>query len=295
MPRLTLKTKIASAIFLGGLTLLVALSTGGCGLLDSFNLQIKHYTCESPDLPPAFDGLRIALVTDIHHGPTYSEQQVEMLVESVNRLKPDLVLLGGDYVYLGTHYESACFTRLSALEAPLGCFAVLGNHDYAPSDAEEPGPGEAVRAARRAGIRLLRNQGVWLEVDGQRIRLGGVEDYQVGDPDWRPVVRGTDDTDFVLLVSHNPDFSENLPPDAIDLVLSGHTHGGQVTVFDSWGPRVPSEYGQKYRTGIAQNDVTTVIISNGVGTSTPLPIRLFAPAQVVILTLRAADLPSVHP
>jgi len=295
MPRPPLTKRLGVALLLCGVVALVATSAGGCGLLDTFHLEITEYTCESPEIPPAFDGLRVAFLTDIHLGPTYTEQDLESVVGLVNLLQPDLVLLGGDYVYGSTDYESACFAYLAELEAPLGCFAVLGNHDYAPSAAAEPGPGQAVRAANDAGINLLRNQGIWLQIEGQRIRLGGVEDYQVGHPQWEPIGQGTNTDDFVLLVSHNPDFSEDLPPDAVDLVLSGHTHGGQVTIFGSWGLRVPSEYGQKYRTGIVENDVTTVIVSNGVGTSTPVPLRLFAPAQVVVLTLRAADSPSVHP
>jgi predicted MPP superfamily phosphohydrolase len=108
-------------------------------------------------------------------------------------------------------------------------------------------------------------------------------------------VNGTQKDDFVLLMSHNPDFSENLPEGQVDLVLSGHTHGGQVTLFGTWALYVPSQYGQKYRTGIVENEAATVIVSNGVGVSTPLPIRLYAPAQIVIVTLRSAPTASVHP
>jgi predicted MPP superfamily phosphohydrolase len=268
---------------------------GGCKSLDTQGLEIAGYVCESPQVPAAFDGTRLALVTDIHHGPYYSREQVAGLVRLVDDLAPDLVLLGGDYSYTSTSYEAPAFAELARLEAPLGLFAVLGNHDYGAPDSEDPGPGSAVEAATGAGITLLRNQAVWLEKDGQRLRLGGVEDYQVGEPDLAPVVAGTDADDFVILLSHNPDYSEGLPADAADLVLSGHTHGGQVTLFESWAPYVPSDYGQKYRTGIVENGLTTVIISNGIGTSTSLPIRVFAPAQLVIVTLRHSASASVHP
>jgi uncharacterized protein len=268
--------------------------TTSCGLLDTFHVETVEYTCDSPDIPAAFDGVRIAFISDIHRGPFYSESQVGQLVDRVNALDTDLILLGGDYVYTGTKYEASCFSQLSRLRAPLGCFAILGNHDYGRPDSANPGPGLAIKAAAEAGIPLLRNQGFWLEKDGQRIRLGGVADYKASTSRLGPIVKGTDKSDFVLLLSHNPDFSEQLPKDQVDLVLAGHTHGGQVTLFGIWAPHVSSEYGQKYRTGIVRNDVTTVIVSNGVGVSTPLPIRIYAPAQIVVVTLHNAPAASVH-
>jgi predicted MPP superfamily phosphohydrolase len=272
-----------------------AFGATSCGLLDTFRVETVEYSCESPDIPSSFDGVRIAFVSDIHEGPFFSETQVGRLVDRVNALGADLVLLGGDYVYTGTKYEVSCFSQLARLKAPMGCFAILGNHDYGRPDSANPGPGLAIEAAADAGIPLLRNQGVWLERDGQRIRLGGVADYRASTPELGPVVQGTKKSDYVLLMSHNPDFAEDLPKGEVDLVLSGHTHGGQVTFFGMWAPHVSSDYGQKYRTGIVKNGVTTVIVSNGIGVSTPLPIRIYAPAQIVVVTLRNAPTASVHP
>ncbi len=275
--------------------LLTLLWSTSCELLESLSIEIAEYTVETTDLPSAFDGVRVAFVSDIHRGPFYSEGQVRILVDLVNELDADLILLGGDYVYTGTKYESSCFSQLARLSAPLGIYAVLGNHDYGRPDSADPGPGKAIQAAAEAGIPLLRNQGIWLSKDGERIRLGGVADYKAGTSDLDPVVEGTHKDDFVLLLSHHPDFSEDLPKGAVDLVLSGHTHGGQVTICGEWAPVVPSEYGQKYRTGKVENGVTTVIVSNGIGTSTPLPIRIYAPAQIVLVTLRADTSASLSP
>lgn len=282
-------------LLLAGTVLTLAVSVEGCGFFDTFRLETVEYTCESPEVPAAFDGLRIALVTDIHCGPYYTPDRVGRLVDRVNRLAPDLILLGGDYVYGGTRHEAPCFEQLARLEAPLGCYAVLGNHDYGPPDSEEAGPQEAIAAAAQADITLLANEAVWLEKGGQRIRLGGVVDFWRDQPQLAPIVEGTQTTDLVLLVSHHPDYSEHLPTGVVDLVLSGHTHGGAVTFLGSWAPCVRSDYGQKYRTGVVENGATTVIVSNGVGTSTPLPVRLFAPAQIVMITLRSGPFASVHP
>ena len=149
------------------------------------------------------------------------------LVDRVNALNADLILLGGDYVYSGTKYEASCFSQLSRLQAPLGCFAVLGNHDYGRPDSAAPGPGNAIKAAAEAGIPLLRNEGVWLERDGRRIRLGGVADYKASTSKLAPWSRGRRRATSSCCLSHHPDFSEDLPKDAVDLVLSGHTHGGR--------------------------------------------------------------------
>lgn len=277
-----------------GLTV-TAVSANSCGLLDSFRLEIKEYTCESPEVPVAFDGMRVVFVTDIHRGPFRSQDSVGRLVDRINGLDGDLILLGGDYVYGGPKHEASCFAELTRLRAPLGRYAVLGNHDYGTRDSPDSGPAKAIDAAARVGIPLLRNQAVWLEKDGQRIRLGGVEDYSAATPRLAPIVDGTAPGDFVLLLSHNPDYSEELPPGIVDLVLSGHTHGGQVSLFGPWAPVVNSEHGQKYRTGVVENGVTTVIVSNGIGTSTLVPLRLYAPPQVVLLTLRHGPSASVHP
>lgn len=289
------RLRIHAWLLLGGVAFALAVWTGGCGVFDAYRLETVEYTCDSPEVPAAFDGTRIALVTDIHCGPFYSQERVGRLVDRINRLEPDLVLLGGDYVYGGTEYEAPCFAQLARLEAALGRFAVLGNHDYGPPDSEDAGPANAIAAANQAGITLLTNQAAWLEEDGQRIRLGGVLDFWRDQPQLGPIVEGTRAQDFVLLLCHNPDYSEELPAGVVDLVLSGHTHGGVATAFGSWAPYVRSDYGQKYRTGIVQNGRTTVIVSNGIGTSTPLPVRFCAPAQIVIITLRSNPLASVHP
>jgi predicted MPP superfamily phosphohydrolase len=213
---------------------------------------------------------------------------VSDLVQQVNELQPDLIALGGDYIYASTDYESPIFAELAELEAPLGRFAVLGNHDYGEYQGDGKDPSTAIRAIKRAGIELLDNRGVWVERDGARIRLGGVSDYREGIPDPDPVIEGTTSEDMVILLCHNPDYAEALSAGDIDLMLSGHTHGGQVTFFGLWAPHLPSDYGQRYRTGMVDAATCAVIVSNGVGTIFP-PLRFFARPQIVEITLRHSD------
>jgi predicted MPP superfamily phosphohydrolase len=265
------------------LAVVVAVLAYGYG--ETYWIDVKDYTFTSPDVPVSFDGTRIVFVTDIHRGPFFSENRVRSLVERVNALEPDLVVLGGDYVYKGTGYAESCFKELEALSAPLGTYGVLGNHDYGDYKKGEDGPNPVIKAMSDAGITLLRDDAVWIEKDGARIRLGGVSDSQIDRPRFNATVQGTTKDDFVILVSHEPDYAEKLPADAVDLVLSGHTHGGQVAIFGKWAFYVPSDYGQKYRTGMVKNDVTTVIVSNGIGTSTIPPIRISVRPQIVAITL----------
>ncbi len=265
------------------------------GFADTYHLEVKEYTFTGADLPKEFDGVRVALVTDIHRGVLFSQERVADLVDRVNALQPDLIVLGGDYVYRNVDYEASCFAELARLRAPLGRFAVAGNHDYGEYDDPDPTLDRLIRAADSAGITLMRNDGVWIEKNGGRIRIGGVADYTESNPQLAPALGDSRPEDFVLLVSHNPDFSESIPPGAVDLTLSGHTHGGQVTIFGLWAPRVPSDFGQKYRTGVVSNGATTVIISNGVGTSSFIPIRIMASAQLVMVTLRSGAPAALQP
>jgi predicted MPP superfamily phosphohydrolase len=287
MPRL-LKKYFRRLRFVAIMVLVILAGVLAYGVAEAYRIEFKEYTYSSPAVPTTFDGTRIVFLSDVHRGIFLSQGRLGRLVDRVNDLAPDLLLLGGDYVWGNTDYEASCFEELGRLRAPLGRFAVLGNHDYGrPQHADgrdEDDPTLAIAAIKSAGITLLDNRGVWLERNGGRIRLGGVSDYQEGEPQVDPTLEGTKEDDLVILLSHNPDFAEGLP-EAVDLVLSGHTHGGQISFFGLYAFYLPSDYGQKYRTGVVENGPTTVMVSNGIGTSTLLPLRYFARPQILVITL----------
>jgi len=242
-------------------------------------VTVAEYEITSPDVQAALDGTQIVFLTDIHHGTYLSRDRVRSLVDRVNGMHPDLVVLGGDYIHGGADRIEPCFAELARLRAPLGVYGVLGNHDHWASTrlSEE--------SMADAGIEQLDNRGVWIERGGGRIRLGGVGDLWEDEQRIEATTGGTSPDDFVLLLTHNPDYVEELTPGAVDMALAGHTHGGQVTLFGLWAPTLPSKLGQKYRSGLVETGPVPVIVSNGIGSITP-PLRFGAPPQIVLVTLR---------
>ena len=267
---------------------------------ETYMLRVVYYEFASPQVPMEFEGTTIALITDIHHGWSFSQERVRKIVEQVNALHPDLIALGGDYILYDTttKYADSCFLELAKLEAPLGCFAVLGNHDYEDWEKKDNphqpyvynpflrDPKYMKDVISKSGIELLDNHGVWINKNGARFRLGGVGDYKEGLPSLAATLHGTKSSDLVILLSHHPDFAQKISPQTVDLMLSGHTHGGQLTFFGLWAPYTSSDSRQKYRSGVNQDDDVTVIVSNGIGTSSFLALRFFARPQIVMITLQ---------
>jgi predicted MPP superfamily phosphohydrolase len=243
-------------------------------------VKIDRQTLPLPRLPRAFDGTTVAFLTDLHHGPFTSLDYVASVVRTTLALDPDLIVLGGDYSLKHGKYVRPCFEVLAALKAPLGVFGVLGNHDYWHGlDATREG-------MKAAGVAELTNAGVWLTRGSDRLRLAGVDDLWTGRADVRPALGDATRDDACLLVSHNPDFAETLRDPRVGLVLSGHTHGGQV-VFPTGAPFVPSRYGQKYLKGLVQAPEARVYVSRGLGTS-GVPVRIGSRPEINLITLTPA-------
>lgn len=241
-------------------------------------ITIKRYKFRCKDVPEEFEGVRIVFLSDIHHGRCFSTEKLRGLVEMTNNLDPDIILLGGDYVDKNPDRIKSFFDEASALYAPLGVFGVLGNHDrWASGDLSE-------KCMAQAGITLLDNRAVFLERGGARIRIGGVGDLTTSTQDIMPMLEGTREDDLMILVTHHPNYVLQLPKDKIDLMLCGHTHGGQVSFRGKWIPPWPGEAKLKYLTGVVKEGSTTMIISNGIGTVGP-PIRICAAPQIWDITL----------
>jgi predicted MPP superfamily phosphohydrolase len=246
--------------------------------LEPYWLTVKHVKIKDKDIPDSFAGKKMVFVADIHHGDHFSRERLSKLVEKINSLEPDIILLGGDFIGKGSHYIKPCFEELKKLEAPLGKYGVLGNHDHYTSD-------EITREnMRKAGIAVLDNDARWIVYGGGRIKVGGVGDYYHSTQWIEPTIEDVREEDFVILLSHNPDYAEEIQNHKVDMVLSGHTHGGQVTFFGLWAPYIPSRYGQKYRYGMVETEYTKVYVTSGVG-CTGYAVRFFARPEICLIEL----------
>jgi hypothetical protein len=241
-------------------------------------LRTSRVILAVPRLPSAFHGLKIAYLADLHHGPVTGLAFIRKTVDLVNGLGADLIALGGDYVLAHKRYVRPCFEVLKDLHAPMGVFAVLGNHDH------WQGAALTHSAIRENGFADLTNTGQWLEREGARLRLAGVGDYWEDKQDLGKALGDTKDSETCVLLSHNPDFTEEVEDPRVGLILSGHTHGGQVVLPYYGAPFVPSGYGQKYRNGLVKTEFTQVYVTRGVATIYP-PVRFCCPPEVVLVTL----------
>jgi len=267
---------LRNALGLGAAAVAVPTVAVSYGFAEATRLHIDRQTLAVPRLPAAFRGKTVAFVTDIHVGRPQGRRGVGRPHDDGAR--PDVIVLGGDYSHRDGKFIAPCFELLAALTAPLGVYGVLGNHDYAHGLAE-------TRAGmRRAGVTELTNRGVPLEVGGERLHLAGVDDLWHGRPDAEAALRGVAAPDACVLVSHNPDFAETLRDRRVGLVLSGHTHGGQVVVPGYGAPLVPSRYGRKYAHGLVEAPATKVYVSAGTGLSV-LPVRVGCRPEITRITL----------
>jgi predicted MPP superfamily phosphohydrolase len=251
---------------------------GGYPFLEAKWCRVVRRTIAVPNLPGPFRGTTVALLADVHHGPFVPLAYVRHVVAMTKALEPDIVLLAGDYTDHSPADIEPGIAELGKLRARIGRFAVRGNHDnYASA---------ALSRAAMAEARLpdLNNTGVWLERRGERLRIGGVGDLWTDEQDLNAALGDATIDDAVLLLSHNPDFVESIRDLRVGLVLSGHTHGGQVIVPGYGAPIVPSRYGQKYVYGLVQGPSTQVFVTRGVGTVSP-PVRFLCRPEIVLITL----------
>src|SRR6266851_5439438 len=223
-------------------------------------------------LPSAFSGLRIVQISDIHHGLFLPKEWLSQAVQQANRLRPDIIALTGDFVTYSRRNIEPAAELLGRLRARYGVFAVLGNHDFRVD------PDAITLALRRQRIDVLRNRHVTLWFGGESMYLAGVDDYGYG-ADLRRAMRGVPRDAATVLLAHNPLVIHLASRNNVSLVLSGHTHGGQVNL-----PLLGTVYGRsperlRYKIGWDRMGTTQIYVSRGIGTIV-LPWRLRCPAEI---------------
>ena len=252
--------------------------TGAYGFLyGRHELELTSSTLSIAGLPASLAGLRIGFITDVHRSQWVSHEDVVRAVATLMNQRPDLIVLGGDYVTYGDRqYVQAAAEALGPLAAPYGVFAILGNHD---DDHDMP----AALAAR--GVQVLKDARTRVRVKGEDIELIGIRFWTRRLADLASLVRGAVGTK--ILLAHDPRRLFEAAALNIPLVLSGHTHGGQV-VLPLLGPVTAQKF--PVLAGVGRRENTTMFVSRGVGT-VYVPVRVNCPPEVAVLTLRGGDFP----
>lgn len=247
--------------------------------------------------------LKIAAIADIHAcQPWMPPERIRSIVETTNALGADVIVLLGDYVtghrFVTEPVPSAEWAKeLAALRAPLGVHAILGNHEWWDDrTAQRTGVGPTVghKALQSVGIPVLQNDAVRLTKGGEPFWLVGLDDQlaflpsrhsnpgrRIGLDDLAGSLAKLTDDSPVILLAHEPDIAVRVP-ERVSLMLSGHTHGGQVRLF-GWSPVVPSHYGNRFAYGHVR-EACDVIISGGLGCSIA-PVRFGVPPEIVLVNL----------
>lgn len=259
------------------------------GEYERHHLEITHRTVELKRLSPVLDGLRIAQISDFHYEQYTEPYFLRHVVDQVNRLAPDLVVLTGDYVSegpmpytYGAKSSYPCAEILAGIVCPQR-WCVLGNHDA------RVGPEIVTDALKTHGLPVLANQNVPFERNGARLWIAGVKDIGLSDPDLHLAAPHGLQTanEPVILLGHEPDYADMVfKHGGVDLMLAGHSHGGQVRL-----PFVGALYtpplGRKYVEGLFHlENGLQLYVNRGIGT-VELPLRLDCRPELTLLTLRS--------
>lgn len=255
-------------------------------------VNILEFEVPIPGLPASFDGFRIAQLSDIHLGGYMNEELLARLVERTNSLGADMICLTGD-ITDGLDHAPRTFPVLGGLSAPDGVMAILGNHDF------YTGADDVTAALRRlTPMRVLRDETVVLEREGGRLHILGVDDAGL---DWTrgvrehyavpPLMEQVPAGEASVLLSHRPDLFGQAAGYGIGLVLSGHTHGGQIALpWPSSRPSSLAHFISDFPRGTYRQGDSTLHVNLGIGV-TGQPVRVFSPREITLITLRAPAAP----
>lgn len=257
---------------LAGIGLGAATGGGAHGFLyERHHLELTRAAFPIAGLPEALKGLRIGVLTDLHRSQTVSHEMVVAAVDMLMAERPDLIILGGDYVtWRDQRYVQPAAEALAALSAPHGVIAILGNHD---DEREMP----AALAAK--GFTVLKDARTRLAIRGEVMDFAGIRFWTYKVADIAHVLRGA--VPHAILLAHTPKRLLEAQQLAVPAVLSGHTHGGQIVL-----PWIGAVAAREFPviSGVEQRQGTTIFVSRGVGT-VYVPVRINCPPEVAVLTL----------
>jgi uncharacterized protein len=260
----------AAAAFLGGVYVY---------RLEPEWIEKERLVLPIPNLPDSFSGTKLVHFSDIHFGAHMSSARAARIIRAINAENADLVMYTGDFVSRLNHGEAGQIeTHFSQIRARRGVYAILGNHDHW-ADA-----GIVARAARAAGITLLRNQGTLIDIQGESLWIAGVDDIWEKRHDLKAALDGVPPSTPIILLAHEPDFADEVAADGrVALQLSGHSHGGQV-VLPYFGAPILPYLGTRYPAGLYSLDGMWLYTNRGIGLA-ELPVRLNCRPELTIIEL----------
>jgi predicted MPP superfamily phosphohydrolase len=263
-----------------------ACSLGSIGLLGSYPIFVERYMVLTntyrisvPNLSKAFAGFRIVQLTDLHYGFLVSLELIRHVVKRANKLKPDIIVCTGDYVHEknSTTQIDQLWPILSELNAPLGVYSVLGNHDHWADTARSD------YWLKKTG-QDIRHKVIPIQREGQNLWIAGAGDLYEDHKDLDYILGQIPDTECRIVLAHNPDSADTIFSKRIDLMISGHTHGGQVSI-PFVGPPVLPVKNKTYSSGLKISPRGgKVFISKGIGW-TIIPVRFNCLPEIAVLEL----------
>ena len=269
--------------FLGGLvaTPLVAISAASAyaRLIEPYNYLVSETDVFINNLPERFEGFRITQLTDIHHSEILGLNEVRRVVSLAQQTKPDMFVLTGDYSTTYRRFIEPCAEALSSLSAPEGVWAVLGNHDHYTD------PELTTRALEQQHISVLNNKNTTLRRGPDKLQLSGVDDWTWGANDWIKAFAGLNDRGATILLSHQPSVLDFEQVKNVSLILSGHTHGGQINLPWLGAPARFATKDLRYAQGLFKYGDVQLYVSSGTGVI-GLPVRFGVRPEIAVIRLR---------
>jgi predicted MPP superfamily phosphohydrolase len=250
-------------------------------LIEPYNYHVSETDIFIKDLPERFEGFRITQLTDVHHSQIVSLNEVRKVVALAQQTKPDMFVLTGDYTTSYRRFIEPCAETFAALRAPEGTWAVLGNHDHYTD------PELTMRSLERNQVKVLNNANTTLRRGPDELQLSGVDDWTWSAADFSRAFYGLKRETTTILLSHQPRVLDLEETENVSLVLSGHTHGGQINLPLFGAPARFATSDLKFAHGLFRRRDTQLYVSSGTGVI-GLPVRLGVRPEIAVLRLRRA-------